>query len=56
MCVAFIAAVETTEVGLVTGVHMHVLLAVGTVGEASIAVFELALKWLFTLNSKKREN
>ena len=56
MGVAFVASVEAAEVGFVTGVDVHVLLAVGAVGESSIAVFELALKWLFTLSLKRRDN
>lgn len=36
------------DVRLVRRVHMHVLLAVATVGEPPVAALELALKWLLT--------
>ena len=47
MGVALVAALELAEVGLVRGVHVHVLFAVGAVGEAAVAAFELALERFF---------
>ena len=46
--VALVAAVYAAEVGLVGGVDVHVLLAVGAVRESSIAALEFALKRFFT--------
>ncbi len=48
MCVALVAAVDAAKVRLVTGVHMHVLLAVGTVGKPAVATVKLTLKRLLT--------
>lgn len=44
--VGLFAAVDAANVRLVGGVHVHVLLAIRAVGEASIALRELALEWL----------
>jgi hypothetical protein len=48
MRVALVACLVAAEVGLVGGVHVHVLLAVGAVGEAAVAAVELASERLFT--------
>ena len=52
--VALVAALDLAEVGLVAGVHVHVLLAVRAVGEAAVAAVELALERLFTYCSKQQ--
>ena len=49
MRVAFVAAFYLAKVGLVRGMHVHVLLAIGAVRKASIAAFVLALERLFSL-------
>lgn len=41
------------EIGLVTRVHVHMLLSVATIGEASVAALELALEGL--LSWRERE-
>lgn len=46
--VALVTALDLAEVGLVAGVHVHVLLAVRAVGEATVAAFEFAFEWLLT--------
>ena len=46
--VALVAAIYAAEVGLVGGVDVHVLFAVGAVRESSIAALEFALKRFFT--------
>ena len=60
MCVALVAAAHFAVVGLVGRVHVHVLLAVGAVGEAAIAAFELALErllaYLYIQHNTKEEN
>jgi hypothetical protein len=46
MRVGLVAAVDAAVVGLVGGVHVHVLFAVGAVGEPAVAALEFALKRL----------
>lgn len=42
------------DIGLVRGVHMHVLLAVAAVGEASVAAFEFTFERFLTCKRQKR--
>ena len=51
--VALVAAFVLAEVGLVGRVNVHMLLAVGAVGEASIAAVELAFERLFAWKQKE---
>ena len=44
MCVGLVAASDPAVVGLVGGVHVHVLLPVAGVGEPPVAALDLALK------------
>lgn len=44
MRVGFVA--HLAKIGLVTRVHVHVLLAIAAIGEASVAALELALEGL----------
>ena len=48
MRVALVAAIDATKVGLVTRVHMHVLLAVRAVGKPAVTAVKLALERLLT--------
>lgn len=40
------------EIGLVAGVHVHVLLAVAAIGKTSVAALELALEGLLPWREK----
>ena len=51
MRVALVACPVAAKVGLVVGMHVHVLLAVGAVGETAVAAVKLASKRLLTLNT-----
>jgi len=50
MRVGLVAASDPAVVRFVAGVDVRMLLAVRTVGEATIATFELAAERLFTCN------
>lgn len=54
MRVRLVAAAHFAVVRLVGRVHVRVLLAVGTVGETSVAAVEFALERLFTCWKSKR--
>ena len=45
MCVGLVAASDPAVVGLVGGVHVHVLLPVARVGKTSVTALDLALEW-----------
>lgn len=46
MCVGLVA--HLAKIGLVTRVHVHMLLSVATIGKASVAALELALEGLLS--------
>lgn len=48
MSVALVATFHLTKIWLVRCVYMHMLFAIGAVGEATIAAIELTLERLFT--------
>ena len=52
MCVGLVAASNPAVVGLVGGVHVHVLLPVAGVGEPSVTALYLALEWFLTWNKR----
>ena len=43
------------DIGLVRGVHMHVLLAVAAVGKASVTAFKFTFKRFLTCKRQKRK-
>ena len=48
MSVGLVTAAHPAEVGLVSGVDVHVLLPVAGVGEPSVAARNFTLEWLLT--------
>jgi len=52
MCVALLAAAESTDVRLIGRVHVRMFLSVAAVGETTIAAFKLAPERLFTCITK----
>ena len=52
MCVGLVAASNPAVVGLVGGVHVHVLLPVAGVGEPSVTALYLALERFLTWNKR----
>ena len=50
MGVGLVTTTNTTGVGLVGGVYVHVLLPVAGVGESAVAALYLALERLLTWN------
>ena len=55
MGVGLVAAPGRTVVGLVRGVHVHMLLTIAGVGEATITALDLALERLLACNTRKHK-